>query len=117
MRDVRDVANIDLDQKSIARYISVLEHMFLVKRIPVFLNNRLKRLVKTPKIHFIDPGLLAALQDMSISKAREERSSFGNILETFVYSELAKHTTNTAGHIIGIEVKTAASFKKVTSGD
>ncbi|MCF7929641.1 MAG: DUF4143 domain-containing protein, partial [Spirochaetales bacterium] len=89
--------HIDLDQKSIARYIDVLEHMFLVKRIPVFANNRLKRLVKTPKIHFIDSGLLAALRDMSISKAKEVRNSFGSILETFVYGELLKHTTNAEG--------------------
>jgi len=127
---------IDLDQKSIARYICVLESMFLLKRLPVFSHNRLKRLVKAPKIQFIDSGLLAVLRDVSFSKVVKDRSGYGSILETFVYSELLKHTSsaegdyqlfyyrdhdqyevdfiieNAAGHILGIDVKSGATVKK-----
>ncbi len=126
-RDVRDVANIDrldqlprflkalahvsgqmcnytqlggqvgLDHKTASRYISVFEQMFLLKRVDVWASNRLKRVVKTPKLQFIDSGLLATLVDLTPDLAGQNRSRFGNVLETFVYSELLKHTTNSEG--------------------
>jgi uncharacterized protein len=40
---------VGLDGKTLSRYISVLEQMYLLKRIDVWARNRLKRVVKTPK--------------------------------------------------------------------
>ncbi|MFZ2852479.1 MAG: ATP-binding protein [Rhodocyclaceae bacterium] len=165
-RDVRDVAGIDkldqlprflralaqvsgqlcnytqlggqlgLDHKTAARYISVFEQMYLLKRVDVWARNRLKRVVKTPKLQFIDSGLLSTLADFSPAVFALDRSRFGNVLETFVYGELLKHATaadgdfqllyyrdhdqfevdvvveNAGGELIGIEVKAAASIKE-----
>ena len=126
---------IGLDHKSVARYIGVLENMFLLARVSTFALNRLKRVVKTPKIHFIDSGLLATLMDLTPDNARENRDRFGSVLETFVYGELLKHVStgegdyelfyyrdhdklevdfvieNAAGDVIGIEVKSKATVK------
>lgn len=92
-------------------------------------------MVKTPKLQFIDSGLLAILLDLSPEKAEQDRSRFGNLLETFVYGELRKHAAiadgdyrllyyrdhdkyevdlvieDTAGRLIGVEVKAAATIK------
>lgn len=107
-----------------------------VARVPPLAQNRLKRLVRTPKIQFLDSGLLATLMDLTPENARKEnRARFGTVLETFVYGELLKHASsaegdyelfyyrdhdkmevdfvieNAAGDVIGVEVKSTAMVK------
>lgn len=98
--------------------------------------NELSRLVKTPKLHFIDSGLLTAMRGHSSVRLRTNRTAFGALLESFVFSELLKlsawteeHVTlfhyrdrdqlevdfvleNSAGEVIGIEVKSAATVTR-----
>lgn len=165
-RDIRDVASIDkldqlprflralahisghlcnytqlggqvgLDSKTASRYIGVFEQMYLLKRIEVWAKNRLSRVVKTPKMQFIDSGLLATLAASSPDAIKQDRSRFGAILETFVFAELLKHATttdgeyqlyyyrdhdqyevdfvveNTEGDVVGVEVKASATVKE-----
>ncbi len=127
---------VGLDGKTASSYIGVFEQMYLLKRVDVWARNRLNRVVKTPKLQFIDSGLLATLLDMSTHEVQQDRTRFGNVLETFVYGELLKHITtangdyqlmyyrdndkfevdvvieNAAGHLIGVEVKAAATVKE-----
>jgi len=127
---------VGLDGKTAARYVGIFEQMYLLKRIDVWARNRLNRVVKTPKLQFIDSGLLAALLDLSNEEVQHNRTRFGNVLETFVFGELLKHTTtadgdyrlmyyrdadkfevdvvieNAAGQLVGVEVKAAASVKE-----
>lgn len=165
-RDVRDVAEIDkldrlprflralaqtagqmcnyseiggqvaLDGKTVSRYISVFEQMYLLKRVDVWARNRLKRVVKTPKLQFIDSGLLAMLMDISSKDVHADKGRYGHVLESFVFGELLKHMTtadsdyrplyyrdadkfevdvvieNSAGQLVGIEVKASATVKE-----
>jgi predicted AAA+ superfamily ATPase len=110
----------------------------LQQSLPPWHSNRLKRLPKTPKLHFLDPGLLAALRDLSPEQVRADRTPFGALLETFIVAELLK-LASWAGHrltfahfrdkdrnevdivaedrrgrVVGIEVKAAAT---VTGAD
>lgn len=164
-RDVRDVAGIDrldqlprflralaqlagqmcnytqlggqvgLDHKTAARYLSVFEQMYLLRRVDVWANNRLSRMVKTPKVQFIDSGLLATLVDLTPAMAQQDRSLFGKVLETFVFGELLKQAAtaqgdyqllyyrdhdqyevdvvveNAGGQLVGVEIKSAASVR------
>lgn len=124
-----------LDHKTAARYVGLFEQMFLLRRIDVYAANRLSRVVKTPKLQFIDSGLLATLLDVSSAGAGQNRSGFGSLLETFVYGELRKHAAtadgdyqllyyrdhdqyevdivieDAGGQLIGVEVKATASIK------
>ena len=124
---------LGLDQKTVARYAGIFEQMFLLQRVPPWSANRLSRLVKTPKTHFFDSGLLATLAGIGESVAGTDRSAFGRLLECYVFGELAKQATwagtpysichyrdrdqnevdfvieNAQRQIIGIEVKAAAS--------
>jgi hypothetical protein len=124
---------VGLDGKTVSRYMGVLEQMFLLRRVDVWARNRLKRVVKTPKLQFIDSGLLAALLDLTPAGLARDRSRFGQVLETFVFGELLKHTAtadgdhrllyyrdadgsevdvvieNGAGQLVGVEVKAAAT--------
>jgi uncharacterized protein len=126
---------VGLDHKTIVRYMGVFEQMYLLKRLEVWSGNRLNRLVKTPKLQFIDSGLLGTLADLSILEIPTDRSRFGNLLESFVYSELLKLGTaaerdynllyyrdhdqyevdvvieDARGRLIGVEVKASATVK------
>jgi uncharacterized protein len=43
---------IGFDDKTTRKYVGILEQLFLVRRVEPWFRNRLKRLVKTPKLHF-----------------------------------------------------------------
>jgi predicted AAA+ superfamily ATPase len=85
-------AALALNHNTTKKYIGILEHMYLVRQVPAWSSNRLKRLVSAPKVHLLDPGLLAALQNFEPPGLTEDRTAFGAILETFVFAELAKLT-------------------------
>ena len=127
---------VGLDGKTASRYVNVFEQMYLLKRVGVWARNRLNRVVKTPKLQFIDSGLLTALLDLTADEVERDRSRFDNVLETFVFGELLKHTTaaegdyrlmyyrdtdkfevdivieSAAGQLLGVEVKAAATVKE-----
>jgi predicted AAA+ superfamily ATPase len=84
---------IGLDDKTTSKYIGVLEQLFLVRRVAPWFRNRLKRLVKTPKLHFMDTGLLGALMGVTADRIAKDRSVFGTLLETFVFAEVLKHAS------------------------
>lgn len=127
---------IGLDHKTVDHYLRVLEQIYLVQRLQPWSRNELSRLVKAPKLQFIDSGLLTAMRGYSISRLRMDRTLLGPILESFVFSELSKASAwakervslfhyrdkdklevdfileNAAGQIVGIEVKAAASVTR-----
>lgn len=164
-RDVRDIANIDqldrlprlldvlaehagqlvnyssfgaalgLSSVTAQKYVAILERLFLVRTLAPWSNNRLSRLVKAPKLHFVDTGLLATLREDEADALREDRTRFGALLESFVVSELLKLASwsdrrlsfshyrtkdqdkvdvvieDGRGRIVGIEVKASATVK------
>jgi uncharacterized protein len=48
--------------------------------------------VKTPWLHFLDSGLLMASIGMTTARAGRERSAFGTLLETFVFSGILRQS-------------------------
>jgi uncharacterized protein len=163
-RDVRDIANIDklgslpqflkvlaqvagqlcnysklggqvgLDHKTTAKYVTIFEQMFLLRRLETWASNRLNRVIKTPKIQFLDSGILSSLTGLTPETAQRDRNLLGKVLETFVFSEILKHATyaegdfhfyyyrdrdqyevdfiieNSDGDIVAIEIKAAATI-------
>ncbi|MBZ9708586.1 ATP-binding protein [Mesorhizobium sp. ESP7-2] len=164
-RDVRDIANIDqldrlprllevlaehagqlinhssfgaalgLSSVTAQKYVAILERLFLVRSLAPWSSNRLSRLIKTPKLHFLDSGLLATLREDEDEALRQDRTRFGALLESFVVSELLKLASwserrvsfshyrtkdqdevdvvieDRRGRIIGIEVKASATVR------
>lgn len=84
---------LGLDAKTARRYLGILEQVYLVRRVEPWFTNRLKRMVKTPKLHFLDTGLLAALRGLTAERLASDREALGALLETFVFSEIAKLIT------------------------
>ena len=81
---------LGVDSKTVDRWLTLLEQMFVVRRVRAWHQNRLKRLVRTSKLHFLDTGLLAALRGDGVKDLRADRNKLGSLLEGFVYAELAK---------------------------
>lgn len=81
---------ISLDTKTTQKYVGLLENLFLVKRLRPWHANALGRLIKTPKLHFLDSGLLACLNRITLARMESEPTLKGPLLETWVYSELLK---------------------------
>ena len=76
-------------------WLSVLEASYLVKRLPPYHRNFGKRLVKTPKLYFLDVGLMAWLLGIRDAASLETHAARGALFETYVVSELIKHCYNT----------------------
>jgi len=88
------IANdLGLNLKTVQNYVGTLEHMFLVRFLPAWRRNALKRLICTPKLYFLDSGLLAVLTKITSHRLSRDRTLFGPLLETFVFSELLKHAS------------------------
>lgn len=81
---------IGVSHKTGQRYVALLEQVFLVSALQPWYTNALKRIVKTPKLHFIDSGLLAVARGLSFERVKSDRGVFGTLLESFVFSEVMK---------------------------
>ena len=73
---------------TVDRYLTLLERLFLIRLLPAWHSNRSKRLVKTPKLHFVDSGLAATLGELEAGQWNQERPRFGHLLESFVLQQL-----------------------------
>ncbi len=126
-------APLGMNHVTIRKYVGVLENLFLVHIIPPWYTSNLKRAIKSPKLHFLDAGLLTTLREITPDRLRRDRTPFGAVLETFVLGELLKldswaddrHTffhfrdqerhevdiviEDGRGRIVGIEVKASAT--------
>jgi predicted AAA+ superfamily ATPase len=81
---------LDIDAKTTQKYTAVLEQLFLVHRLSAWFQSSLSRLVKAPKLYFLDSGLQAAILGLNAEKVSRNRQAFGALLRTFVLSEIMK---------------------------
>ena len=86
--------DVDIDPKTAKAWLSVLEKSCLVKLLEPYYNNITKRIVKTPKLYFLDTGLCSFLTGWSEPKTLMNGAMSGAILETFVFSEIVKSYYN-----------------------
>lgn len=137
--NVADLAGpFQLSRPTIRDYVTLLERVFLIDELPPWHSNRMRRLVKTPKLHMGDTGIAAALLGLDAAGLHRDRGMLGQLLETFVYQELRREASGRdddvrfhhlrdkdgyevdvvlehgGGRVAGVEVKAAAT---VTSSD
>ncbi len=128
--------NIGITDKTVAKYIKILEALYIIKLVPSYSNNILKQVTKSPKVHFIDSGLASFLLNVSVeSSMLGKNEHLGNLVETFVYTELIKHQSyanedieiyhfrdtqkkevdfvleSSLGDIVAIEIKSGSNIK------
>ncbi len=124
---------LGMNQVTLKRYFTLLEALYLVFLLPPWLENRGKRLARTPKPFLNDAGLLARLLDVEPDGLGSRPADLGPILETFAVAELMRtapfsrarprlHHFRTAdgkevdvvmegrgGQIVGVEVKAGST--------
>lgn len=126
---------LGLSRQTVTKYLQLLEQLFIFQELPAWHRNENKRLVKTPKIHIVDSGLLCALRKINQEKITREPQLFGNLLESYVLCELRRMASwqnelidffhyrdkdqvevdivieTQEGDVIGIEVKASATLR------
>ena len=87
-------AQLGVDSKTITSWLSVLQASYLVTLLPPYYENISKRLVKSPKLYFNDPGLACFLLDIESPRQLERDKMRGAIFENYVVMEVIKHRYN-----------------------
>ena len=133
---------LGVDSKTVTHWLSVLQASYLVTLLPPYYENISKRMVKSPKLYFTDPGLACFLLDIESPRQLERDKMRGAIFENYIVMEVIKHRYNQGlmdgvyfyrdsnqnevdillkqdGELTAIEVKSSmtyhASFEKVLS--
>src|SRR5262249_26131632 len=127
--------DLGLSRQTVNRYLSLLEEVFLIKRIPAWSRNLDSRAVAAPKSPFVDSGIAANLLDMDSARLRKPGGHLGPLLEGFVTMEIARQLTwsrervelfhyrtkdkievdivleNRRGEVVAMEVKASATVR------
>ena len=95
-----DIGNaIDVDHKTVKAWLSVLQASNIVRVIQPFWSNVDKRLTKTPKIFFMDTGLVCHLTRWTTPDQLRNGAVAGHVFETFVVSEVLKSYMNAGANL------------------
>jgi uncharacterized protein len=86
-------SDLQISRPTVARYMSLLEEIFLIKRIPGWSRNLGTRATAAPKLIFADSGIAARLLSVDSHALRRPGAPFGPLLEGFALSELARQLT------------------------
>lgn len=87
-------APLGVSVPTISQWVSVLEVTGQILLIPPYYENFGKRMVKTPKLYFMDSGLAAFLLGIRNTTMLRDSPFRGALFEGFVASEIAKHRIN-----------------------
>ncbi|HRX86351.1 MAG TPA: ATP-binding protein [Phycisphaerae bacterium] len=95
MLNLTDLArDADIAVNTAKNWLSVLQASFQITLLQPYHTNITKRLVKTPKLYFLDTGLCAYLTRWSDPATLESGAMGGTLLETYVVAEVLKSWWN-----------------------
>jgi predicted AAA+ superfamily ATPase len=86
-------SDLELSRPTIARYMQLIEEVYLIKRIPGWSRNLGTRATRAPKLVFVDSGIAAQQLAVDPHTLLRPGQPFGPLLEGFVISELARQAT------------------------
>ena len=83
-----------ISQPTARQWLRVLQASHIVALVPPYFRNFGKRLVKTPKLYFLDTGLLCHLLRIGSAAELQVHAARGAVFETWAVSETLKHRFN-----------------------
>ena len=104
--------DIGITRAACEKWLSVLRASNLIYLLPPYHNNVTKRAIKTPKIYFLDTGLMAFLTKWHTPEQIETGAMSGAFFETFVFCEILKSFCNA-----GIDPKMYLYFYRDKDGN
>lgn len=87
-------SEVGKDAKTIKEWISIVAQTGLIKMVHTYKNSVLKRMIKNPKLYFMDTGLVCYLVGWKTKEQAKNGAMAGSLFETFVFSEIAKSYLN-----------------------
>jgi predicted AAA+ superfamily ATPase len=129
-------SSVGIPRTSLDRYLTLLEHVFLVRRLSAWHTNLIKQITKAPKLLLSDSALLMHLLRVDRDRLDADDSLLGAVVECFVGMELAKQIAasparasllhmrtargtevdfiveGAGGRVAGIEVKSSATVRR-----
>ena len=129
---------LGIDHKTVAAHLGILEQLFLVVQLPAWHANLGHRIVRTPKLHVGDTGMLCSLLGADVARIEDDGAIAGSVFESFAVNEVIRlvstsdighqlrvhHYRDRRGHevdlviehangdIVGIEVKASATPRR-----
>jgi uncharacterized protein len=128
-------SQVEIPRTTLVRYIELLAAVFLIKSIPAWSANYTHRAIRAPKLMFVDTGIICHLLGQDSRRLGEPGGAAGQVLESMVFSELARQLTwadqratlfhyrtkdglevdavleTPDGRLVGIEVKAGATVR------
>lgn len=125
---------IGMNGTTLARYLAVMDALFLTWTLPAWSANLGKRLMKSPKLHMTDSGFACYLCGADEGRLRDDPVLAGRLLESFIESEIQRQATwsdhgvslyhyrsqsgdevdmlleDRAGRVAGVEIKLSESL-------
>jgi predicted AAA+ superfamily ATPase len=91
MVNYADIAkDTDISPPTAKQWLSILVSSGIVTLVEPYFNNTLKRIIKSPKMYFLDTGLCAYLTKWTSPEVLESGAMAGEFFETWVVSEIIK---------------------------
>ena len=87
-------SDVGVSAQTISQWLSVLEASFIIFRLPCYYENFGKRMVKSQKLYFSEPGLAAWLLGISSPEQAARDPLFGGLFENMVVTEALKQRLN-----------------------
>lgn len=87
-------STVGIDSKTVDEWLSVLKNTNIIYLLQPYSNNNLSKVVKRPKIYFMDTGLSCYLARYVSSETLQVSVYSGAIFETYVVSEIIKNFAN-----------------------
>lgn len=86
-------SSFQVSRPTVCDYVALLEQMFFLEKLSPWYSSRLRRFIKTPKLHLCDTGLACALLGINTSSLKKDRLLSGQLLETFIFQELRRQAS------------------------
>jgi predicted AAA+ superfamily ATPase len=83
-------SSVGIPRTSLDRYLALLEHVFLVRRLPAWHTNRIRQISKSPKLLLVDSAIHMDLLRADGKRLSDDATLLGSVVECFVGMELAK---------------------------
>lgn len=93
-------SGLSLQRHTVENYFNALEALYLIDRIPAFVQTDYERVGKQSKLIFNDSGIMASILRWRMDDIRLDGDRVGKLIETHVGNELQKHVDATAGRCI-----------------
>ncbi|MCC7383252.1 MAG: ATP-binding protein [Deltaproteobacteria bacterium] len=92
-------ADLGISPNTVKGWVSVLEASGVIRLLEPYHSNLGKRIVKTPKLYFLDTGLACFLAGIRSPEDLRQSALLGPIFESFVLGQIVRSAANSAQHL------------------